>query len=308
MHNYRANLYYALAEALSEPPVWLTQPGSKWPVYDAALMLAKGSKATRCAVEPLANIPSESSATRRERYRKLFAGAGSPQFWLYESLHLGDNLLGHISFSIEKIYQTSGLHVAGAERPDHASVELAFLGYLADQQAKYPEQESGWRQLERQFIKKHAGRWLPKLGWDLYSCGDGVYAPIGKLLAEWLEETVRPRSRSSITKIRLPFLSQPENCTLCGFCTQACPTKALTIFETASDTHLLLNETTCIGCGKCEPVCFPSALRMDQTRHGLTANESLAGKKVLYKSSRNVCPSCGQPTTSKAELDFVKLP
>jgi TorA maturation chaperone TorD len=148
----RADLYHALAEALAEPPDWLALPGDEWPLFESAARLAPSSEAARRAVASLARVRAESSAARHQRYAALFAGAGRPRFWLYESAHLSGRLLGPQTFAVERLYHAAGLESASAELPDHASTELAFLAYLAEQ---------GADNIERGFITKHAGRWLP---------------------------------------------------------------------------------------------------------------------------------------------------
>src|SRR3989304_6750995 len=73
----------------------------------------------------------------------------------------------------------------GAGLPVHASLESAFLAHLADvEQVANPSTSlRAGLSYEQQFIKQHAGRWLPELGRTLARSGDEVYGPIGQLLA-----------------------------------------------------------------------------------------------------------------------------
>lgn len=304
----RADLYQVLAESLAEPPAWLALPGREWPLFEIVARLAPESEAARRAVEPLAEIPTEPSAARRARYHALFVGPGRPRLWLYESAHRSGRVLGPETFAVERFYRAGGLEVASAELPDHASVELAFLAYLA---------ERGADQSEREFIEKHAGRWLPELSRALADSGDEVYAPIGQLLADWLEERAggpvtgivgRATRRSSLVTrhsslaTRLPVVLETEACTLCGFCVQVCPTRALAIRETTSETRLVLNVAACVGCGKCERVCEAHALSLAPSVDG---QPPPADRITLRRSPRPVCRGCGTPMVSRAELDFV---
>ena len=318
----RADLYGALAEALAEPPEWLACAGREWPLFEIALRLALPSEAVRRAVESLAEIRAESLAARRKRYTALFIGSGRPRFWLYESAFLTGRILGPETFAVEQLYRAAGLETAGAELPDHASMELAFLAHLA---------ATGQTEDERLFAKNHADRWLPQLGRALARSGDEVYAPIGQLLASWLMERkcgmmnaecgMRAKRaeahspfiihHSSFRIQKLPAIPQAESCSLCGFCVQVCPTRALAIRETSAETNLVLKVSACVSCGKCERVCEMRALRLSPHPPAACASpvrngaEQERGSVVLRRSPRAVCPACGQPTISRAELDFV---
>ncbi|MBI3361652.1 MAG: molecular chaperone TorD family protein [Chloroflexi bacterium] len=311
----RADLYHALAEALADPPEWLASPGRDWPLFDAAVRLAPSSETARHAVEPLAEVRAESLAARRKRYAVLFAGPGRPRFWLYESAHLSRRLLGPESFAVQRLYRAAGLETASAELPDHASVELAFLAHLAENVETTGPVVS--TEMERQFIERHAGRWLPDLGRALARTGDEVYAPIGQLLAEWLEESVGRRGSGDVGRLarhpphtrhhasrvtRLPVVSPADACNLCGFCAQVCPTRAIVIRESEGETALILSAPACAGCGKCERACESGALKMKRPSE---EREPSQGWNVLRKSPRAVCRACGAPTVSRAELDYV---
>lgn len=295
----RARLYHMLAEALSEPPDWLSASGHQWPLFTAALEVAHNENhpAIRQAVTEVAAIAPEDLSKRQARYTTLFSGQG--RLWLYESLARDGQLAGPSAMAVWAVYEAAGLTVAGTELPDHASMELAFLAYLAQQEAEMSAEAPQWRRARRLFIKCHAGRWLPALGEALALTGDVVYAPVGRLLAATLVTDLQPRRRSLAQWTRrLPTLSQPENCNLCGFCVQVCPTHALTIQETDKTTALLLIGSTCVACEQCVRVCTPHALQL----HPATPHP---GQHVLRESLRARCPACDQPTVSQVELDAV---
>jgi TorA maturation chaperone TorD len=127
----RADLYHLLAEALAEPPEWLARAGREWPLYDLVVSLAPESDAAQGAVEALAEVRAEALAARRQRYTALFVGPGRPRVWLYESAFLNGRILGPETFAVERAYRAAGVEPIGAELPDHASLELAFLAQLA---------------------------------------------------------------------------------------------------------------------------------------------------------------------------------
>lgn len=300
----RADLYLALAEALAEPPPWLAIPGPQWPLFACAKKLAPASAAAARAVTAISQIGSESIRERNVRHRALFrpVGRGRPRFWLHESLYRSGRLLGPEMFEVEQLYRAAGLQLSGSALPDHASVELAFLAHLARQAVADPGRAGQWRHMEKLFLKKHAGRWLPAMGREIAASGDAVYAPIGTLLADWLEEILQPPTRKRAAG-RLPVVDE-QACTLCGFCSQVCPARALVIDEDDKETTLLLSPARCYGCGKCVMACESAAMTMSPLQEdeaGTTPGEW----PILRRSPRVDCPACGEPTVSQAELEFV---
>ena len=305
MNQSRANLYQALAEALAEPPEWLALPVGEWPLYQAALQIAPESEAARQAVGAMMEISKETLEQRQNRYAVLFAGPNRPQIWIYESGALLGRLFSEITLDVERWYRSAGINIVGAELPDHASLELAFLAYLSA-----AEQED-FSRFENDFLQRHVLRWLPELGRSLVSSQDMVYAPIGRLLVDWLEEInprqAAPRSQKALRPSRyVPTIhpDQVEDCILCGFCSQVCPANALVVRENQQVTGLQLSARRCVGCGKCLPVCEPNILHMEKIAPG---EERTAAWKTLRKSSRAVCKACGQPLISQAELEFMAI-
>ena len=308
MSPLRSELYLGLAEALMAdgPPAWLANPGREWPLYETTRRLAKSSAVARRVSRKIAQVPGETFADLRDRHAALFGGPGRPEFWNYESMYLSGRLFGPETLAVEKWYRAAGVEVQGSELPDHASIELAFLAYLADQNL-----HNGLT--ERNFIIEHAGRWLPGLGRRLASTADMVYGPIGELLAGWLEEAVRTNRKnyySARREKRLPTVQTEEKCSLCGFCVQICPTHALSILENREETALVLSPGACILCRKCERICQFQAIQIlpqpMHTAYPIGAVRSSKEKLVLRKSSLAICLACGEPIASQAEVAFVR--
>ena len=181
---------YALwAELLAEPPEWRSLPGREWPLFDLLTRLAAESDAARHALDLVAGIPSEEVDQRRQRYASLFQ-AGRPRFWLYESAARTGKILGEPTFAMAQLLQAAGLEAAGAELPDHISLELAFLAYLVGR--------GNISLYEKQFLEKR-GAWMIDLGRALAQSGDAVYAIIGALLANWLIESTQHATRNTPT-------------------------------------------------------------------------------------------------------------
>jgi nitrate reductase assembly molybdenum cofactor insertion protein NarJ/Pyruvate/2-oxoacid:ferredoxin oxidoreductase delta subunit len=288
----RADLYALLAELLAEPPEWMSLPGREWPLVETLTQLAAESEAARRHLDLVAALRSEEAHLRRERYASLFQTA-RPRYWLYESAAKTGKIFGPETFELANLYHTAGLDISGAELPDHISLELAFLSYLASQAESLP--------LERQFLAKH-GAWMIDLGRALQTSGDEVYAVIGALLADWLTEAQAPvfadRPLSTVHR-PLPAIPNPDECTLCGFCAQVCPTHALKVMQNAQENYLALTVAACKGCGKCESICDFHALKMSLPM--LNADETL----ILRRSPHALCEKCGKPIASQAEMDYI---
>lgn len=286
-HSDRAGLYALLAETLAEPPDWMSLPGREWPLFETVAGLASAFEATRRHLSSLACIPAEEPYRRQERYNAIF-GSGRPRFWLYESAAFTGKILGSQTFEMARLYRAAGLEAVGAELPDHISLELAFLSHLAGSSQ------------EKQFLESHAA-WMIELGRALSCAGDEVYAPIGSLLADWLESAfTRPLfTKKKEKKVRVPTLPCPDDCTLCGFCVQVCPTRALKVIEDVKDALLMFKTAECTHCGKCEKICKFSALKMS------LPNASEIKLQTLRRSPQVPCQSCGKPVASQAEMNYI---
>jgi len=295
-----AKLYQTLAESLSEPPDWLAESGRNWPLYQSALQLANelADPLLQRAVAELALIPSDGLKQWRVRYQALLRSNAQP-LPIYESLAREGRLHGAATLRVWTLYQAAGLAVNGPELPDHASVELAFLAKLTQQELQASTEGHLWRKARREFIKQHAGQWLPALGHVIAHSSDLFYRPIGLLLSAVLQaEMLTPRKQSSTTKRRLPQLVSERTCTLCSFCVQVCPTGAMSVQENHAITSLMLNDTKCLACDRCVHICPTSALQSGESN----PTQSL---RRLYQSERAHCPGCGSPTVSQAELQAV---
>jgi nitrate reductase assembly molybdenum cofactor insertion protein NarJ/ferredoxin-like protein FixX len=290
-----ADLYALLAETLAEPPDWMCLSGGEWPLFETLTSLASESEAARRHLELLAGIPSEGSDQRRERYETLFA-SGRPRFWLYESAAKTGKILSPLTFEMARLYRAAGLEAAGAELPDHISLELAFLSHL--------EGLDTISSFQQQFLEKH-GDWMIDLGRALKQSGDPVYAPLGQLLADWMTErmilSTHPVTvtHDAVRNRLLPVILRADDCTLCGFCTQVCPTRALKVMQNADGNFLSLNTTECVHCIKCERICEFHALKMSLPVPG--TGETL----ILRQSPHARCQTCGKPIASQAEMNYI---
>lgn len=301
-----AALYNGLARALALDvrwPDWLGLAGRQWPLWEPATRLAATGHwpGLADAVANLAEVPAASRSLRQAAFQEVLSGKGSSPTLLYQSHFLQGRLLGPDAMAVEALYRQLGLELDGAEMPDHASVELEFLAYLAENEAVDPVHGAYWRSARRLFVLQYAGRWLPAIGARLAKGSDPAWRAVGQLLAAVVAVPAR-RPRKETLQARLPQLHNPDACTLCGFCAQVCPTQALWVDEDNEMTRLRLVASLCVGCRKCEQVCDQQALSMYLSEDGVQLAESDA---VLRQSPRALCPGCGCATVSTAELAAV---
>jgi ferredoxin len=321
----RAGVYLALAEALVEPA-----PDLQELLLAATLAGARlaNSDACQLAALELAQLPIESQA-RRQVYQRIVGGNGRRPLALYESLHRQGCLAGPATQAVERRYGNLGLHATGGEPPDHASTELAFLGYLAeaeadalvqldqpaDQLALHPGNSQSshssrslrvrlvtrLRAERHNFLRVHAATWLPALGDALVADGDRFYAIVGHLLREFLLEEQMVHRRSQAQRVQSPVLLDIAACTLCGLCTGICPTRALRILEDRQETALSLDPTRCVACARCVRTCPEAVLVLAAEDSDRAATAS----RMMRRSPRAACPVCGKLTVSQAELNAV---
>jgi ferredoxin len=303
-------VYRALAEALAGPV-----PGIESLLLDAVTAGARvlGSAACQRAVLALAECPLPSVEALRDGYTCLpapvaqlqaIANPGRQPVALYESLHRQGGLGGQVTWDVERHYRALGLAPVDGELPDHASLELAYLGHLATAEAEAravcnDRLVARLRAEERTFLRIHAGTWLPDVGVAMAAAGEPFYAIVGRVLSGFLSEELVGRKLNGQTGARHPTLKAPAVCTLCGLCVGSCVPNALRVIESATETALTLDPAQCTGCNRCVRICPEGALLLSLG----AANR--AGRQIMRQSARIGCPNCGRPTVSQAELDAV---
>ena len=288
----RAEMYAVLAEMLAEPVDWMTSPGRDWRLFTVLSEPDKESVLGCQYADLLIGIPAENLDQRRDRYDRLFA-SGKPRFWLNESAFDTGKILGPQTFTMAKTYRAAGLEIPGAELPDHISLELNFLSLLVE----HLEDPS----YEQQFLKEH-GNWMIKLGRGLQGSGDPVYGRIGTLLADWIiDQThkVTSQPKKAAGNQLYPEIINPDECSLCGFCAQVCPTHALKVMEGPEIAFLSFRPADCNNCGKCERICEFRALKM-------SISVPAKGEAIVLRQSPQLsCETCGGIIASQAELDHI---
>jgi TorA maturation chaperone TorD/Fe-S-cluster-containing hydrogenase component 2 len=295
-------LYLGLARALAAEtiwPDWLCTAGREWPLWLPAARLAADHDwpILSQAVTAMAEVPAASRKKRQAAYEALVGGNGRSPLSLYESQYVNGRLLGSETLAVGNLYRQVGLEIDGAELPDHAAIELEFLSFLAEQEMTDTPNSRDWRTARRLFIKQHAGCWLPDVGRRLATSPDPAWHVIGQLLTAVLSPPKNGR-RTQTSGLNLPQIANTDACTLCGFCAQVCPTRALWIDEDTQMTRLRLMTGLCVRCRQCERVCDEEALKM-------TGGSMPPTAVVLRQSPRAICPGCDTATVSQAELTAV---
>ena len=141
------------------------------------------------------------------------------------------------------------------------------------------------------------GRFLGPQTFALQALYHEAWTTVGHLLAAALNPP-RKQRQAAAKQTGLPRVSDLEMCTLCSFCVQVCPTHALMMQEDNLATRLTLTASLCIYCHKCEQVCAEKAI-------DLLGKLTPADVLILRESPRAVCPRCGKPTVSEAEINAI---
>ena len=193
----RATVYHALAESLVSPVPDLP---------DALLAAARtggqvlDSEACLQAAVALESLPLRGDLNLRQQYAQVMTPHGRRPVALYESLHRHGRLMGQAALEVEQIYRGLGVAPVQGELPDHASVELAFLGSLSAAEAELAGGRSAktiglLRHEQRRFLREHVAAWLPEIGAMLSAGSAPFYCVVGSWLRSFLREELAGRQR-----------------------------------------------------------------------------------------------------------------
>lgn len=305
----RSLIYHALAHALYEP-----QNGLLTSLREAVIRGGQvlGSAACQAAALALTEVDDPPLSELVVRYRRAIRGSGQRPLAFYESLYRENRLLGQATRETELRYRGAGIHIGDGELPDHASVELTFLGHLTAAQAEaYLLVDSllvsRLRMEEHAFLRDHPGGWLPELGRALAASGDPFYGIVGSLLHDFLHEELTSSWYRQAKRAGFPTLRDADNCNLCGICIGACVLGAMGMVENDKESALVLDTSRCLGCNRCVRTC-PSQALAEAAVGGIYPEYPADGDsplRILRRSSRARCPVCSDPTVSQAELQAV---
>lgn len=299
-----AEIYRSFAEIFSyslggKIPDWFSLPAEDWPLLFNIARLARlrPSQKLDKAIEQAVEIEGGSLEDRQREYKELFIGDGYPPIWLYESYYLDGRVPGPTTFALKNLYSHAGLEVASAELPDHAAIELAFLAHLAEHEELDKKNAAAWRTSRKLFLKNHLLRWFPDVVRSITVSGYPSWEAVGYLADAVFNSDQEIRSLRK-PDAKIPVMTNEDGCSLCGFCIQRCPQRALSIQENSLTTALWLIPVSCNGCQKCVRVCPGGVL-------SLRYEPNWENNILLRESPRSKCIGCGTPTMSEAELAYV---
>ena len=166
--------------------------------------------------------------------------------------------MGEATLDVEQCYRALGLAPMQGELPDHASVELAFLGSLANTEAEArASRNTTWRSVCAKSIAVFCTimrlRGCQNLAAALTAGGVPLYAVVGNWLSAFLQEEM-VRSSADKAQARSPATAaeRPPTVRFVGLCTGRCATGALRILEDAHETRLALIRLAVCGL---RPLC-----------------------------------------------------
>lgn len=159
----RANAYHALAQAFRAPADWEPTLPSALRRHFALLGSPLRERAAETADAWEAALRDGERAALD--HARLFIGPFEIQAPPYASLYLDPErrLMGRVSQQVAREYAEAGLAPGPPPReaPDHVTVELEFMYFLAFQEATTADRV--WAERQRRFWRSHLGRWLPEL-------------------------------------------------------------------------------------------------------------------------------------------------
>jgi len=138
---------------------------------------------------------------------------------------------------------------------------------------------------------------------DVYVCGcpprpQAIVAALAKMLGKEIEEKEdfwRPppdfRGKPDL---------DPEKCTACGACEQACPTKAIEISEKDGERTVKYLFGKCSYCRTCEIVCPDDAVKLTQEYLLVFKDRKAATSSADIELLR--CPGCGSFSISPRQI------
>lgn len=255
---------------------------------------------------PGAYITSRSHPELVNAYFCLFQGPGRSIVQPYESVHVEGKLMGATTDQLLQRYAEAGIQVKTATEqfPDHISVEMAFMAYLAGQEEEHSSRSIVWRARQRRFLDEHLNRWAGILCDAIQeSRVHPFFTRAAQATRILLDEEVHRLAYAKQTK-KYPNIQlnlDEAHCTLCTLCVDNCRKGALSVSSSQDSLSLIFNCANCNGCRACMRLCPENAIslqRMPPT--GLPAKEE---KLTLISVTRAICPRCGRPHIAQPWLE-----
>ena len=259
-------------------------------------------------------LPESSTPKDLKRaYTRLFLGPGRPIAHPYESVYVEGQLLGEAAVQVAESYAEAGLRLSMSEceLPDHISLELAFMAYLAAQEEEDPATADLWRQFQHNFLFEHLAHWLPQFCEKVEKSNAHLfYCNAVRAAKELVEQdmtllsapTVHPALTNKPGR-RFPMIHLAVDislCTLCTLCADSCRFGALTIGSTPTSLSLSFDMAQCNGCRVCLRLCPEEAITIERGSP-LTVPPS-SQRNVVATAQRVICPDCTHPHVAEPWL------
>lgn len=239
--------------------------------------------------------PEDNSSELALAYTRLFLGPQKPLVYPYESVHIEGQLGGITCDQVKRCYAEAGLKMSTTQHqlPDHISVELAFMAYLAAQEEQDTAQAQTWRQKQRRFLLDHLARWLPSFWQKIENSAAHPYYHEAACTLRMLVEGDLKRSTVTKRYLNIRLSVDTQRCTLCTLCKDSCSPGAISVESTHTALTLLFNRADCNGCRACLRICPENAIilercpPLDQPRRSQQSS--------MASAPRVICPRCHQP-------------
>lgn len=166
--------------------------------------------------------------TLRQHYMELFPPIASQDAPGYETGYRGDGVFQQsaIMADIAGFYRAHGLQAGGTERerPDHITVELEFMAFVAKKEAlalRHDAAENAviCRDTASAFLRDHVGCWGPAFGLRARAVSSSPwYSTLGELLALWIEWDLLAMGIEPAEVVEHPLPQEPTDDGSCGPC------------------------------------------------------------------------------------------
>lgn len=259
-------------------------------------------------------------------YSRLFLYPSIRIIHPYESTYVEGQLMGDTAAQIVDSYIDAGLQLNADEHelPDHVSVEMAFMAYLAARAET--DTAMKWQQYQRSFLFEHLAHWLPQFFKKVEeSAIHPFYCEAASMANKIIDDDLssfsllpldsekyaipNPQIGISISSThehqlsvnRYPGKRFPNIhidfdlplCTLCTVCVDNCRSGALAVDCTPRMIRLSFDPARCNGCRKCMRLCPEQAINII-IKSPLTSPPS-SQRNVVAKAPRVICPRCNRP-------------
>lgn len=163
----RSGLYALLARAFAfpEPELHHDLLSGRW-LREAAEVASRLPYRLPLARIGSWRVPGKHNALQQEYIRLFEVGRrGSPPCTLYGGHYARDRM--HAMEDLVRFYNFFGLRTARGHLPDHITVEMEFMAYLARREAEAKDDPTSYRRAQRDFLDRHLTGWLPQLALSL---------------------------------------------------------------------------------------------------------------------------------------------